>query len=232
MTFLFLPFTVCISSHSLPKAVLLHCKAVQMSLSPLKGEGAVTCLSHCDRASSFLRSSVSVPVSQTGNWLNKGVELLVCDLLLTLRTSLWQRCGSSNGEPGPAHGAQLAGFQRDLSALRRLTQCYRQAQHKVFLHETTVRLMAGASPTRTHQLLEHNLRRRAHNSYSAGEETTHALLLACRPLPMPLLTPPGHRARLLAEAKRTLERVGDRRSLQDCQQILLRLSGGTTIAAS
>lgn len=31
---------------------------------------------------------------------------------------------------------------------------------QVFLHEATVRLMAGASPTRTHQLLEHSLRRR------------------------------------------------------------------------
>lgn len=62
---------------------------------------------------------------------SKGVELLVCELLLTLRTSLWQRGGSSNGEPGPAPGPQLAGFQRDLSALRKLTQCYRQAQHKV-----------------------------------------------------------------------------------------------------
>lgn len=71
------------------------------------------------------------------------------------------------------------------------------------------------------------------NILSEGErERAHAILLACRHLPMPLLTPPGHRARLLAEAKRTLERVGDRRSLQDCQQILLRLSGGTTIAAS
>lgn len=74
--------------------------------------------------------------------------------------------------------------------------------------------------------------------FSEGEcvlgerERAHAILLACRHLPMPLLTPPGHRARLLAEAKRTLERVGDRRSLQDCQQILLRLSGGTTMAAS
>ncbi|XP_047215536.1 sterol regulatory element-binding protein 2-like [Girardinichthys multiradiatus] len=225
--------------HPLPKAVLLLCKVVQMSLSTLKGDGVVACLSHCDRASGYLRSSISVPLAQSGNWLNKGVELLVCDLLLTLRTSLWQRGGSSNGEPGPAPGSQLAGFQRDLSALRRLTQCYRQAQHKVFLHETTVRLIAGASPTRTHQLLEHNLRRRTHSSYSAdgecivGErERAHAILLACRHLPMPLLTPPGHRARLLAEAKRTLERVGDRRSVQDCQQILLRLSGGTTIAAS
>lgn len=225
--------------HPLPKAVLLICKAVQISLSPMKGEGVGACLSSCDRASSFLRSSISVPLASSGNLLNKGVELLLCDLLLTLRTSLWQRGSSSNGEPGPAPGSQLAGFQRDLSALRKLTQCYRQAQHKVFLHETTVRLMAGASPTRTHQLLEHNLRRRTHGSYTTegecvlGErERAHAILLACRHLPMPLLTPPGHRARLLAEAKRTLERVGDRRSLQDCQQILLRLSGGTTIAAS
>ncbi|XP_046894230.1 sterol regulatory element-binding protein 2 [Hypomesus transpacificus] len=226
-------------NHPLPKAVLLLCKAVQMSLSPLKGEGTVGCLSHCDRASSFLRSSISLPPS--ASWLNQGVELLVCDLLLTLRTSLWQRGGSSNGEPGPAQGAQLAGFQRDLSALRRLGQSYRQAQHKVFLHETTVRLMAGASPTRTHQLLEHSLRRRpsspgdssADGDCVLGErERAHAILLACRHLPLPLLTPPGHRARLLAEAKRTLERVGDRRSLQDCQHILLRLSGGTTIAAS
>ncbi|MEQ2168274.1 hypothetical protein GOODEAATRI_012687 [Goodea atripinnis] len=166
--------------HPLPKAVLLLCKVVQLSLSTLKGDGVVACLSHCDRASGYLRSSISVPLAQSGNWLNK-----------------------------------------------------------VFLHETTVRLIAGASPTRTHQLLEHNLRRRTHSSYSAdgecivGErERAHAILLACRHLPMPLLTPPGHRARLLAEAKRTLERVGDRRSVQDCQQILLRLSGGTTIAAS
>uniref|UniRef100_A0A4W5PB67 Sterol regulatory element-binding protein 2 n=1 Tax=Hucho hucho TaxID=62062 RepID=A0A4W5PB67_9TELE len=223
--------------HPLPKAVLLLCKAVQMSLSPLKGEGAVACLSHCDRASGYLLFFGHITHTHTHT---HGVELLVCDLLLTLRTSLWQRGSSSNGEPGPAPGSQLAGFQRDLSSLRRLGQCYRQAQHKVFLHETTVRLMAGASPTRTHQLLEHSLRRRTNNpGYTMegdcvlGErERAHAILLACRHLPLPLLTPPGHRARLLAEAKRTLERVGDRRSLQDCQQILLRLSGGTTIAAS
>uniref|UniRef100_A0A674BWV6 Sterol regulatory element-binding protein 2 n=1 Tax=Salmo trutta TaxID=8032 RepID=A0A674BWV6_SALTR len=196
--------------HPLPKAVLLLCKAVQMSLSPLKGEGAVACLSHCDRASSYLRTRISVPLS--------GVELLVCDLLLTLRTSLWQRGSSSNGEPGPAPSSQLAGFQRDLSSLRRLGQCYRQAQHKV---------------TRASDLLDYSWVIHAEGDCVLGErERAHAILLACRHLPLPLLTPPGHRARLLAEAKRTLERVGDRRSLQDCQQILLRLSGGTTIAAS
>ncbi|XP_019726521.1 sterol regulatory element-binding protein 2 [Hippocampus comes] len=220
--------------HPLPKAVQSLCKSVQMSLSPLKGEGTAACLSRCDQASSYLRSSISVPLGQPGDYLNKAMELLVCDLLLTLRTSLWQRGSSTNGEPGPASASQLAGFQSDLSVLRRLTQCSRQTQHKVFLHETTVRLMAGASPTRTHQLLDHNLRRRTHGLHAAeGErERAHAILLACGHLPMPLLTPAGHRAHLLAEAKRTLERVGDRRSLQDCQQILLRLSAGTTVVAS
>ncbi|KTF88486.1 hypothetical protein cypCar_00045451, partial [Cyprinus carpio] len=163
--------------HPLPKAVLALCKSVQMSVNPQKGEGV-------------------------------GVELLVCDLLLTLRTSLWQRGGGSNGEPGPAPGSQLAGFQRDLSSLRKLGQAHRQAQHKLFLHETTVRLMAGASPTRTHQLLRHRTHNYSTDSDCApGErERAHAILLACRHLPLPLLTPPGHRARLLAEAKRTLER--------------------------
>ncbi|XP_065134542.1 sterol regulatory element-binding protein 2 isoform X3 [Paramisgurnus dabryanus] len=215
--------------HPLPKAVLALCKAVQMSVCPQKGEGISSCLTHCQRSSAHLHISVSQ--SHNNTWLHKGVELLVCDLLLTLRTSLWQRGGVSNGEPGPAPGSQLAGFQRDLSSLRRLGQAHRQAQHKLFLHETTVRLMAGASPTRTHQLLRH----RTHNYTTAADgerERAHVILLACRHLPLPLLTPPGHRARLLAEAKRTLERVGDRRSLQDCQQILLRLGGGTTIAAS
>lgn len=32
---------------------------------------------------------------------------------------------------------------------------------QLFLHEATARLMAGASPTRTHQLLDRSLRRRA-----------------------------------------------------------------------
>lgn len=39
----------------------------------------------------------------------------------------------------------------------------------MFLHEATVRLMAGASPTRTHQLLEHSLRRRTSQNSKHGE---------------------------------------------------------------
>ncbi|XP_047672199.1 sterol regulatory element-binding protein 2 [Tachysurus fulvidraco] len=193
--------------HPLPKAVLVLCKAMQMSVCPQKGEGTLGCLTHCNRASAYLHNSITHTPTHT--WLHKGAELLVCDLLLTLRTSLWQRGGGANGEPSPAPSPQLAGFQRDLSSLRKLGQGYTQVQHKVFLHETTVRLMAGASPTRTHQLLEHSLRRRTH-SYKDGlsvpgeRERAHAIMLVCRHLPLSL-----HRSHLLAHAKHTLQRVGD-----------------------
>ncbi|KAI4887122.1 hypothetical protein NFI96_018932 [Prochilodus magdalenae] len=152
--------------HPLSKAVLAMCKAMQMSVCPQKGEGTLSCITYCDRASAYLHTSISH--THTYTWLHKGMELLVCDLLLTVRTSLWQRGGGASGESGPAPSSQLAGFQRVLSSLRKLAQGFPQAQHKVFLHETTVRLMAGASPTRTHQLLEHSLRRRTH-TYTAPQ---------------------------------------------------------------
>lgn len=40
---------------------------------------------------------------------------------------------------------------------------------QVFLHEATARLMAGASPTRTQQLLDRSLRKRASSCGKGGE---------------------------------------------------------------
>ncbi|EMP33083.1 Sterol regulatory element-binding protein 1 [Chelonia mydas] len=109
---------------------------------------------------------------------------------------------------------------------------------KVFLHEATARLMARASPTRTHQLLDRSLRRRgAQSSKEAGEPESHptprehaeALLLACCPLPPSFLSAPGQRVGMLAEAARTLEKLGDKRTLHDCQQMIIKLGSGTTV---
>lgn len=50
--------------------------------------------------------------------------------------------------------------------------CVSAAPPQVFLHEATVRLMAGASPTRTHQLLEHSLRRRSAQNSKPGESSS------------------------------------------------------------
>lgn len=62
------------------------------------------------------------------------VQLLTCDLLLSLRTTLWQKqAGASQalGETYHASGAELAGFQRDLGSLRRLAHSFRPAYRKV-----------------------------------------------------------------------------------------------------
>lgn len=62
------------------------------------------------------------------------VQLLTCDLLLSLRTALWQKqAGASQalGETYHASGAELAGFQRDLGSLRRLAHGFRPAYRKV-----------------------------------------------------------------------------------------------------
>ncbi|KAM9230689.1 sterol regulatory element-binding protein 2 [Dugong dugon] len=230
-----------VTESTLVKAVFHACKAMHASLSG-KADGQQS-FCHCERASSHLWSSLNVSGAASDPTLNQVVQLLTCDLLLSLRTVLWQKqAGASQalGETYQASGAELAGFQRDLGSLRRLAHSFRPAYRKVFLHEATVRLMAGASPTRTHQLLEHSLRRRTMQNTKHGEvdawpgqrERATAILLACRHLPLSFLSSPGQRAVLLAEAARTLEKVGDQRSCNDCQQMIVRLGGGTAIAAS
>uniref|UniRef100_A0AC11CV78 Sterol regulatory element binding transcription factor 2 n=1 Tax=Ovis aries TaxID=9940 RepID=A0AC11CV78_SHEEP len=226
----------------LVKAVFHTCRAMHASLSG-KADGQQSSFCHCERASGHLWSSLNVSGATCDPDLNHVVQLLTCDLLLSLRTTLWQKqAGASQalGETYHASGAELAGFQRDLGSLRRLAHSFRPAYRKVFLHEATVRLMAGASPTRTHQLLEHSLRRRTAQNAKHGEadawpgqrERATAILLACRHLPLSFLSSPGQRAVLLAEAARTLEKAGDRRSCSDCQQMIVKLGGGTAIAAS
>lgn len=109
--------------------------------------------------------------------------------------------------------------------------------------------MAGAAPARTQQLLDRSLRHRQSRTsvicgkgwititpnYNqlkpffldkwtegiAGErEHATALYMACRHLPTPLLSSPGERAGMLAEAAKTLERIGDRKKLEECYKLM------------
>ncbi|XP_068955512.1 sterol regulatory element-binding protein 2 isoform X2 [Petaurus breviceps papuanus] len=268
-----IPKSLEMAESPLVKAVFHVCRAMHASLSG-KAEAQQSSFGHCERASGHLWGSLNVSSVASDAGLTHVVQLLTCDLLLSLRTALWQKQAGSSpalGETCHASAPELAGFQRDLGSLRRLAHSFRPAYRKVFLHEATVRLMAGASPTRTHQLLEHSLRRRMAQTTKHGEagrgkgvapwsflagkgglpgslppslptgevdalpgqrERATAILLACRHLPLSFLSSPGQRAVLLAEAARTLEKVGDRRSCSDCQQMIVKLSGGTAIAAS
>lgn len=246
-----LPVTLQESERPLPRAALHSFKAARALLGRGKAESGPASLAICEKASGYLQDSLAT--TPAGSSIDKAMQLLLCDLLLVVRTSLWRRQQPPAPAPasqGPGNGAQasaleLHGFQRDLSGLRRLAQSFRPAMRRVFLHEATARLMAGASPTRTHQLLDRSLRRRAGpcakggtcagvelEPRPTGREHAEALLLASCYLPPCFLSAPGQRMGMLTEAERMLEKLGDRRLLHDCQQMLLRLGGGTTVTSS
>lgn len=152
------------------------------------------------------------------------VQLLLCDLLLVTRTNLWQQQMGASQQRSclyQASALELRGFQQDLSSLRRLAQTLRPAMRRVspsplvlagpfipcpqlcslssplqvFLHEATARLMARASPTRTHQLLDRSLRRRGvQGSKTGGTWGRRSPLATPHPedTPLPTRITPGH----------------------------------------
>lgn len=116
--------------------------------------------------------------------------------------------------------------------------------------------MAGASPGATQQLLDRSLRHRSsrgsiicgsnsgggkgkgalarHQQWHGGgeRERAAAMFVACKYLPSALLSSPGERAGMLAEAAKTLEKIGDRKQLGDCYRLMRQLGGQTREAAA
>lgn len=59
-------------------------------------------------------------------------------------------------------------------------------------------------------------------------EKAAALYVACKYLPTPLLNLPGERAGMLAEAAKALKKVGDRKKLNACYQLMKSFGTATT----
>ncbi|XP_036384871.1 sterol regulatory element-binding protein 1-like isoform X1 [Megalops cyprinoides] len=234
-----LPRSLQNAENQLPKAALCTFRSMRTLLA--RPENYPLALSHADRASGLLKDSLNMASRRRSSSIDKVVQLLLCDLLLVTRTSVWrQQQSAADGGGLQASPQELRGFQQDLSSLRKLAQSFRPATRRLFLHEATARLMAGASPTRTHQLLDRSLRRRTTSIGKTDEcetrlgrrEQAEAAMMACRYLPPSFLPAPGQRVGMLAEAARTLERLGDKRSLHDCQQMIIRLGSGTTVTST
>lgn len=51
--------------------------------------------------------------------------------------------------------------------------------------------------------------------------------MACRHLPPPLLSLPGERVSMLAEAVKTFEIVGDQKRLDECYKLMKSISTGS-----
>ncbi|KAM6957039.1 sterol regulatory element-binding protein 1 isoform 2-T2 [Aplochiton taeniatus] len=250
-----LPRSLQSAESPLPKASLNTFRAVRSLLA--KPVNCQTSLGHSEKASALLRDSLNLAPHCHSSTIDKVVQLLLCDLLLVMRTTVWRILqqnppspsalsspsapGSTPAGPGvqQASPPELQGFQQDLSSLRKLAQSFRPAMRRLFLHEATARLMAGASPTRTHQLLDRSLRRRATPGAKTGcevrpgqREQAEAVMLACRYLPASFLSAPGQRVGMLSDAARTLEKLGDKRTLHDCQQMIIKLGSGTTVTSA
>ncbi|KAF0299243.1 Sterol regulatory element-binding protein 1 [Amphibalanus amphitrite] len=206
----------------LPRAVRV---ALQAWRCQSRGGGPAQVLPACRVSAALLEESITLSgCTGVTSVATQHIQLLVCDLLLQTRTGVWEQ-----SRRVPPAGRQLAEFQQVLTCLRAVSVRLPCALSRVFLHEATVRMMAGAAPARTQQLLERSLRNRSGRSYSVicgSEKQPHqyvgerehaiALMMACKHLPEDLISCPGERAGMLTEAAATLEKIGDKRRLKDC----------------
>ncbi|XP_052279884.1 sterol regulatory element-binding protein 1-like isoform X2 [Dreissena polymorpha] len=225
------------SEDPLPRCVLVCYRArrnLQCARSPSQLAGV---LRQCDRAGRLLRETLKLSYTSQNTAIVQSLELLVCDWLLATRTEVWERKQESGDSCAQT---ELIAFQQDLASLRTIVQTDRAALPRVFLHEATSRMMAGANPARTQQLLDRSIIRRRISQEDKDvssddcegdcpdREQAAALLLAGRHLPEPLMACPGDRATLISEASRLYEALGDRKSVQTCRKSLGLLEAGPT----
>ncbi|KAG6463290.1 hypothetical protein O3G_MSEX013788 [Manduca sexta] len=191
---------------------------------------ADTILKVCDIAGARLADSLAYYCCGKPTQLVMLMQVLCCDWVMEVRAGAWEATRARRAQPAPH--AQLRAFQRDLHSLRRLSQTLPWVTSRVFLQSAVCRMMAGAAPRRTQQLLDGSLRPRFNRTSlicgkervlegGGGEgERAVALYMACKHLPAAVLAAPGERAGMLAQAAITLQKIGHRSRLPHCYHLM------------
>ncbi|XP_022829698.1 sterol regulatory element-binding protein 1 isoform X2 [Spodoptera litura] len=193
---------------------------------------AETILKVCDIAGTRLADSLAYYCCRKPTQLMLLMQVLCCDWVLEVRAGVWEAAGARQTDGFCAPHAQLRAFQRDLHSLRRISQNLPWVTSRVFLQSAVCRMMAGAAPRRTQQLLDGSLRPRLNRSSiicgkeralegGGGDgERAVALYMACKHLPAAVLAAPGERAGMLAQAAATLQKIGHRSRLPHCYHLM------------
>lgn len=229
-------YQLCNSNNSVSPLPYVVLNALQAAKNSMKS----TSVRHIEQAGTLLEQSmVYYHCKQQSSQNVMLVQLWICDWLLEMRTTLWQELDAESERSSV--NLSLAVFQRDLACLRQLCQHIPSILSRVFLYEATARIMAGATPVKTQILLDRSLHHRnsrssiicgkdrSQDQYTGEREHAVALCLACRHLPTLLLASPGERAGMLAEAAKTLERIGDRKRLQECYKLMRQLGPAISV---
>jgi len=213
--------------------------AAQTTHRVVLSEDRETAPTMCDHASEFVDEAVRyfVQHGDTDDAAMKNLLILALDWQLGSRTILWENSKSTTASARCSNSA-LQGFQRDLHSLRRLAELVPWLQNRLYLHEATIRLMAGASPGKTQLLLDRSALTKPNRRglmcgkerevYSGEREQAMALVMACRHLPTQLLASPGERSGMLTQAARMLDKLGDKRRLEECNTMMKTLSSNCT----
>lgn len=229
------------SNDPLPKAAFFAYKARRNFLSLTQGSSLSSLLRQCDRAGRLLRESFKFSRTYDRAEIIKGIQLPTCDLLLRTRREMWQLRQSQDPNYTKPAPTELIAFQQDLTSLRHIAANVKSALKKVFLHEATARIMAGANPSRTQQLLDQSIRRRfgknkedATNSQSlekfiGNHDEASALILASCHLPSAPATSEStvgdnlSRRQMLEEAARVYDSLQDKRAVNMCHSLMKNL---------
>lgn len=203
----------------------------------------------CNVASCLLQKHLTYNHSQAPevDTLTLLLQVLTCDWLLEIRMQCWEylrdlcvadESEGSSGDEGInnnyyPHIVDLESFQRDLNSLQLIVDNKQMGQPRIVLYEAVYRLMAGATPLQTHQILSRNLlqARNAKSNmictgkgghddeqYACGErERALSIYVACRYLPEQMGV---ERAGLLTLAAEIFKEFGDTRKMNECCRLI------------